>query len=156
MEKNELLREKADSKIKSADHMLSISKELFSDERVLLSVALNTLDAVMLSMTAVLEEQRKYKRIQSYGEGIDSKLAMFSRVAKKYKISDDRIKLVKELKEIKEAHDSSSIEFSKKDKLVICQDDFELKTLKKEDLKNYVDKAKLFIQEMRGIKVKND
>ena len=85
-----------------------------------------------------------------------SKFTMFkSNCANKYKIDQDYIKMVQDIKEIIIEHKKSPVEFSKKDRFIICSDNYQMKTVSVDQLKNYLKKAKLFISQTGNI-IKNE
>ena len=157
MEKFQELILESKRKITIADHMLNVSYKLVQDPKILLSITLNLYTAVEKAMTSVLEYERLFKRVPSFTESFDSKFTIFrGKFQQKHSISKENIKLVIELREIHTAHKKSPVEFAKKDKFVIASDDYDLKTLEFDDVKKYMSRAKVFIQEMDKFVSKND
>ena len=157
MENFQVLREKARQTIHRADHMLSMSYPLLNDPKILVSVALNLKNAVDMALTAVLEYERLFKRIPPFSDNFDSKFLIFrEKIAPRYALNKEHIKLLMDLKEIAKAHEQSPMEFARKDKFVICSDSYELRTLSKDDLKRMISKAKVFIDETYKLTTQND
>jgi len=74
-----------------------------------------------------------------------------SKVVGKYNISAAHISLIQDIRNLIIEHKKSPVEFTRKDNLVICSDNYSIKTVSVDALKNYISKAKLFIDEMSKI-----
>ncbi len=157
MEKFKELILESKRKISIADHMLNVSYKLVQDPKILLSVTLSIYTAVEKAMTSVLEYERLFKRVPAFTEGFDSKFTIFrGKFQEKHNIQKEDVKLIIELRELYMAHKQSPVEFAKKDKFVIASDDYDLKTLELDDVKKYMSRAKVFIQEMDKFVSKNN
>ena len=148
MQRFESLLVDASKKLKIADHMITMSYPLVEDPKILFSASTNIFSSMELAMTALLEVERLFKRIQPYANNFQSKLTVFIKMSDKHGIKKEHLELLKELYEIKEAHKKSPVEFSRKDKFVICSNTYEMKTIELKDLKNMINKAKLFIEQI--------
>ncbi len=157
MEKFQELREVAQKKLKIADHMLTMTYPFVQDPKLLVAVVQNLFLALSNAMGSVLYYERVFKRIPAFQETFTSKLAMFQeKCIEKYNVSKEYITLMQNLRDIILAHRESPVEFSKKDKFVICSDDYQMKTITLPDIKEYVKKTKLFIQKTNSIISKNE
>jgi len=152
------LRERAKEHIRKADHMLIMTYPLLNEPKILVSVTNNLLKSVEYAMTAILEYERLFKRIPPFPENnFDSKFFIFrDKIMKRYSLNPDHIKLITSLRELVKAHSTSSVEFSRKGQFVICSNDYELRTLTANDLKKYMSKAKVFIDDMYRLTQEND
>jgi hypothetical protein len=75
-------------------------------------------------------------------------LAIFkARQTRRYRLSVDFAKLIGEVRSIVDSHRESPIEFSRHGNLIICQEGFKYKILSHPMLKDYMEKAKIFIHE---------
>ncbi|MFW6013740.1 MAG: hypothetical protein ACOCZ6_02765 [Nanoarchaeota archaeon] len=145
MEHYEKISQKARQDIKIADHMLNVTYKFIDDPKMLLSVTYRLMSAVTNTMGTVLYYERMYKRIPPFQDDFDSMYNMFkSRCTKRYNINVEYIKLIEELREILKQHKKSPVEFSRSKKFIICSENFRMKVIKAEDIKNYINKAKLF------------
>lgn len=145
MEHYEKISQKAREDVKVADHMLNVTYKFVNDPKVLLSVIQRLMNAVTNTMGIVLYYERMYKRIPPFREEFDSMYNMFKdRCIKRYNINVEYIKLIEDLREILKRHQESPVEFSRKGKFVICSDDYRMRVIKAEDIKKYINKAKLF------------
>lgn len=157
MEQFQTAREEAIKKLKIADHMLTITYQLVQDPKLLLAVLDNIYTAMEKAMSSVLYYERLFKRIPPFPENFEAKLIMFkTRVQPKYKINNDYLKTIEELREIIVEHKRSPVEFARKDKFVICSDNYKMKTISTSEIKKYVAVAKLFIQNTNFIVSKNE
>lgn len=157
MEKFQELIQQSKKKIMIADHMLNSSYKLVGDPKILLSVSTSIYVAVEAAMSAALEYERLFKRVPIFSDNFDAKYTTFrNKLAPKHDISKEDLKLIKELNQIFEAHKNSPVEFTRKDKFVIASDNYELKTLEFDDIKKYLRRAKVFIQEMDKFTSRND
>jgi hypothetical protein len=149
MEKFQELILIANRKIKIADHILNVSYKLVDDPKILLSATLSIYSAIEAAMFSALEYERLFKRVPVFSDNFDSKYTVFrNKLAPKHNISNDDLKLLKDLREINEAHKKSPVEFTRKDKFVIASEDYDLKTLELKDIKIYLTRAKVFIGQM--------
>jgi hypothetical protein len=157
MEKFKEFIEKAEKNIKVADHILSVTYPLIKDPKLLLSVMQNVSFAFENTLNSILSYELTFKSIPDFENTFEIKTDLFkNKIMSKYKLKEDHLKAVIELKEIIKDHKDSSVEFSRKDVFVICSESFKMRTLSLEDIKKYITKAKLFIEEVNHITQKNE
>jgi len=157
MEQFEAAREKAKKNIQIADHMLSVTYPLIKDTKLLLAIIENIFLAMTNAMTSVLYHERMYKRIPPFQNSFESKFNIFKeRLVHKYEIDKSLVADIREIKNIILEHKKSPIEFKRKDRFVICSSTYKLRTLGIADIKNYLARAKIFIQAMDNILDKNE
>ncbi|MBD3163787.1 hypothetical protein GF323_01175 [Candidatus Woesearchaeota archaeon] len=157
MEKFQELKERANKRLSIADHILTQTYPLVKDPRLLLSVMENIFLALSNSMGAILYHERLFKKIPPFQDNFDSKFNMFrAKIVDRYKIDRKHVELISEIKSIIIQHRKSPIEFSRKDKLVICNEDYKMKTISIELIKEYLLKSKQFIELSRKITSKNE
>ena len=157
MEKFQELRDIAKKKLHLADHILTQTYPLIQDNKLLLAVVENIFLALTNAMGSILYYERLFKKIPPFHDNFDSKFNMFrSRVVDSYNIDKEHVRFIQDIKDIIVAHKKSPVEFTKKDKFVICSDDYNIKTITLEQMKGYVSKAKSFIQKTDSIVSKNE
>ena len=150
-------KERAKKNIQIADHMLSVTYPLVKDTKLLLAIIENIFLAYTNAMSAVLYYNRLLKLIPPFKDNFESKFNIFrQRFVDKYKIDRNYIIEMQNLRDIIIGHKKSPVEFVRKDRFVICSDNYKLKTLNLEDIKRYLNKAKLFIEEATNIISKNE
>ena len=157
MEKFQKLREEALDHLKKADHMLIVTYPLIGDTRILLNVADNTFLALTKSMSAILHHDRLFKYIPAFNDNFEGKFMMFkNKCMRRYNIDLEYVKLIQEIKEIIVLHKNSPVEFKRKDRFVICTDNYRMVAITVNMLKDYIKKTKEFISMMQLITRKNE
>lgn len=152
MENFQELRGEARARLKNADYLITMTYPLVKDNKLLIAAVENLAQALELSLSSVLHYERLNKRIPPFHEELDSKLNIFSEnVLPRYKIDRNYIKLINELSGLVKAHRESPVEFVRKDKFVIASESYELRQLTPQGVREYVEKAKRFIQDMETI-----
>lgn len=157
MEKFQQLREEALQSYKSADHMLTVTYPLVGDTKILLNVADNIFLSLTKSMGAVLYYDRLFKYIPAFNDNFEGKFMMFkNKCMKRYNIDLEYAKLIQDLKEVIVLHKQSPVEFKRKDRYVICTDNYKMIAITVNMLKDYLKKTKEFISLMQLITRKNE
>jgi hypothetical protein len=157
MEKFQELREHAKKKVFIADHIISQSYPFLKDTKLLLTALENVFLALSNAMGSVLYYERQFKQIPSFHDDFDSKFIAFqSRVVNRYKINKEYVSLIKNIRDILVQHKSSPVVFSRRDKYVICSDNYGIKTISQEDIKKYVSQTREFINLTTMITSKNE
>lgn len=139
-------QQEANKKIGIAEHLLTQTYPLIRDTRLLLTVVNNVFSALDNSMSALLYIERYYKRIPPFQDTFESKLNAFRyNVIDRYNINREFLLLVNDVAAIMKAHKNSPVEFSRKDKFVICTGNYQMQEITIERLKGYILKTKEFI-----------
>lgn len=156
MEKYEELRDIARKKIQIADHMLTMTYPMVKDPKLLLAVMENVFLALANSIGSLLYYERNYKRVPPFQDTFVSKFNIFKeKCVKRYNIDEEMTLMMQEIKDIILQHKKSPVEFTRSDSFVICSDDYKMKTISLEKMKNYILKSKSFIQNINNIINKN-
>lgn len=157
MEKFQECREKAKRNLHIADHMLTQTYPLVQDPKLLLAVLENVFLAMTNAMGSVLYYERLFKRVPPFHETFESKFNLFKmKSAVKYSIDPSYLILMQEVKDIILEHRRSPVEFSRKDKFIICSPNYSLKAVSINNIKEYIDKTKSFIKITDNIIEKGD
>lgn len=152
MEHYETFSKKARQDLKVADHMLNVTYKFVGDPRMLVTIMQRLMNAVTNSMSAILYYERSKKRIPAFGSNFENMLNTFkARCARRYRVSSEYIQMIEELKQIMDEHKRSPVEFSRKDKFVICSNEYHMQVITAAKIKNYINKAKLFQTEIEGM-----
>jgi len=139
----------AEQKLKVADHLLSTTYSIVKEPKLLVSVIENLYSALEYSISAVLEYEKGLETINNTGTTFESKVEIFRRkVMPRREIRSDLLDFVSELKATIDKHKRSSVEFAKKEKFVISDNDYNLKTLSLDDVKASLTKTKKFMNEL--------
>lgn len=135
-----------------ADHMAYVTYPLVKDIKLLVAV-LNNLDhALTEGMNAALYYDRLYKRIPPLPEHFHLRMDLFKRkTAPRYGIGREFILLLEDVRAIIEHRNQSPIEFTRKDKLVICSSTYRMKVITYDAIKDYLRQSKLFMDKIMKV-----
>jgi hypothetical protein len=157
MEKFQELRDKAKQKLQLADHTLVMTYPIVKDSRLLLSSLENLFLAFSYGMTSILHYELTFKRVPPFQNNFTYKLDLFKeKCMPKYNIDTEHLKIMGKIRDIVVAHRNSPIEFPRKDNFIICNDEYDTTTISANDLKEYIEKAKLFIKNVSTIVGKDE
>lgn len=146
------LRSQALEKLKIADHLVGTTYSLVKEPKLLVSVIDNIYQAFDLTLSALLEYEKNFKPIPSYNQTFEGKMEIFRRkIVTKYDVSADVIDFILDVKKTLDEHKKSSVEFTKKETFVISDNNYNLTTLKIEDVKKILVKAKHYVEELLKI-----
>ncbi len=156
MEKYEELRDMAKKKIQIADHMLTMTYPMIKDPKLLLAVMENIFLALTNSIGSLLHYERNYKRVPPFQDTFVSKFSIFKqKCAARHSIDEEMVLMIQEIKDIILQHKKSPVEFTRNDSFVICSEDYKMKTISLEKMKDYISKSKIFVQNINNIINKN-
>ncbi len=132
--------------------MVGTTYSLVKEPKLLVSVIDNLFQALDLTVTALLEYEKHFKFISTYDKTFEGKMDMFRRkIVTKYGIKNEIIPFILNIKKTLDEHKKSIVEFRKKDIYVISDNDYNLTTLKIEDVKKTLTKTKNYIDELFNI-----
>ena len=152
MRSYEILRAQSEEKLKIADHLIGTTYPLVREPKLLVSVIENISQSLDLAMASLLDYEKSFIKIPSYSEDFESRLEVFRRkVATKYGIENDVLNFIVDLRRILDGHKKSSVEFTRKEKIVITDNNFNMETLAIEDVKKKLLKAKAISNMMFSI-----
>ena len=133
-----------------AEHMLTQTYPLVNDEKLLLGIADKIHKSIGLSLKAVLDFEKKYKRIPAFQENFAYMFNMFKKKCQeRYQVNDDLINSFESLHGIIEEHIKTPVEFARKGKFVICVDEYEMRTISPDDLKEQINYVQKFISKIK-------
>ena len=148
MESVEELKERARKSLGVAEHMLNQTYPVVNDPKLILAIAGDIYTALVSSMDAVLMNDKEEKSLLD--SNFDSRLDAFKRLAPG-RFTDEDISLVSGFHEIMLEHKASPVEFPRKDRFVICDENYRCETISIDDMKNYLFKARLFVEKSESI-----
>ncbi|MBN2567053.1 hypothetical protein JXB02_03150 [Candidatus Woesearchaeota archaeon] len=157
MERFQVEREKAKKAVKLADHMLTVTYPIVRDPKLLVSILSNIMTALEAAVSAILYYERTFKRIPPFPDEFEAKFDLFkARCTRRYSINIEYIALIADVRSLLKRHKASPIEFSRKETFVICSDTYSMATMSHDQLKRYIAKTKLFIEDMIAMVSKNE
>jgi len=136
-----LLALQAKKSLQIADHLLIETYPLVVDPKLLLGVLANIYDAYKNMVKYVLSQ--KVVPLKTEKGQLEQFIYQFGS-----KISKDEMESMKKIYDLFEEHKTSSVEFARKQKLVICDDHYELHPLNFEILKKHLQYAKLIQKQL--------
>jgi len=149
--------EKANQKLKIADHMIFMTYPLVRDNKLLLSIIQNIFLALANAMSSILYYERLFKRIPAFNDNFDAKFTVFrTKCVDRLHIDKKYIKLISEIKDIIIEHKKSPVEFERNNKFVICSSTYRMRTISVEEIKKYITETRMFIQEANNIVSRNE
>ncbi len=139
-------------KLMTADHLVSITYPLVKDNRLLLTAADNLFGAAKSLMVSLLHYDEAFKRIPHFRDEYDSMLYWFrARCMPYYGLSKEYTAATDDLRALLDEHKASSVEFSRKDGLVICSDSYRIRKITVAGLKSYVGVLKRMLADVEGV-----
>ena len=154
MEQIQRLIKEANNKFKTADHLVYVTYGLLKDQRLMLAVIQNLHTASLNAIAALLYYEKIYKRIDVLPLEVNSRIKLFEdNLSKVYKLNKEVINVVKELRILVNEHRESPLEFARKEKLIICNDDYsKINMVDINKLKNYVINIRELIEVVNKLK----
>ena len=115
--------------LKLAGHITYVTFPLVNEKRLLLKIFDEVYMSIICSINAILHYEYFYKKIKLYKNSRDNLATFTNKCAKKYSLTNEQTKIIKEIIEINKKYKKSAMEFVKKDKLVILSDNLVTQTL---------------------------
>ena len=150
-EASKLLAE-ANKLLRTADHLTYVTYPLVKDNKLIMTITENLAEATVKAMDAVIDYDRYFKRISYLPSDFQSKLDVFrTSCAPRYRINLNYLSLIKDLKNIQDARKTAKMEFVRKDNYILTQENFAVKTLNYQKVKDYVNLSKRFFEQVNLI-----
>lgn len=142
----------ANKLLRTADHLAYVTYPLIKDNKLIISITKSLADAMSKAVDALLYYDKYYKRIMNLPQDFQSRLDIFkTNCAPRYNINTAYLTLIKDLRDIEDASKRAPMEFIRKDKYVIAQDNFKIRTLTYQKVKDYVNLSKGFFEKINSI-----
>tara|TARA_Y100000310_G_C20668017_1_gene808686 strand:+ start:1006 stop:1413 length:408 start_codon:yes stop_codon:yes gene_type:complete len=133
--------------------MAHTTYNLLKDPKLLLLATTHLNKAIESSISALLYHDFLFKRISRFPEDYSSKMDIFKRnTLNRYSLPRSVIPAIMEIREIVKDHQSSEMEFRRKNKFIIASKNFRLRALTIEKLKNLIKLTKPLINKVSEIK----
>lgn len=137
--------------IKVADHIIYITYPIIKDKRLLLKSLDSTYDAAISIISAILQYEYVWKRISLSDDSRENFQTFTNKCAKNYNITEQEIQQIKELITTVENHKKSSMEFPRREKIVIMSDSLKTQIIDSEKIRNYLKISKILFQKARNV-----
>ncbi len=155
----EVLRlvKEANKSYETADHLTYVTYPMIKEIKLLITISENLYNSLIKGMDAILYYDRLYKRIGPFNSDFDSRFDIFKlKSIKRYNFDRDVILLIEDLRNILKHRKESPMEFVRKNKYIMCNSDYNMKTLTIEKIKSYLVRAKPFFSRLNTLLMKND
>ena len=156
MERFQEARDRAQTRLRIADHMLTQTYPLVRDTKLLLAVIENIFLGLTSTMAALLYYERTFKRVPPFVDNFENKFHIFKEVCRRYNFPKQHILLIKNVKDLIVAHKKSPVEFARKDCFVICSEKYDMQTITTGKIKEYIVQSKELLRDVSQILVKNE
>lgn len=141
MEKFQEHLEKADSSLKTADHLVYITFPLIKESRLLKKILEGIGDTAYNIYRAILEYEFLYKRIRLHDDE-RANMDNFKRCSQRFNLSLEEGNSVMKIIELVDKHKESPFEFIRKNKLVMMSENLKTESINLEQLKKYLNELK--------------
>lgn len=146
MEKYEESLNKATKEIKIADHILYVTYHIIKDKRLLIKALEQEYESLMNIINSILQYDYLWKRIQLYKDSRLNFDTFINKCSKRYNISEEEIREIKEFLLLIELHKKSPMEFMRREKVIIMSDSLKTNYIDYEKLKKYLEMVKRIIK----------
>jgi len=150
-EASNLLNE-ANRLLRTADHLAYVTYPLVKDNKLIMAITENLAEAMTKAVDAVLSYDIYYKRIMNVPSDFQSRLEVFkTSCMPRYRINLNYLSLIRDLKNIQDIRKRTRMEFIRNDKYILTQENFKLRTLNYQGIKNYITLSKSFFEKINSI-----
>ena len=147
---------KAKKGIHREDHMLFVTYKLVNDPKLLLSAIKNIFNSLQYTVDSLLAYERLFKRIPLYPENFGSKFSILKdNCINRLNLNQSYLYLIKDIHTLLVDHKNSPVEFSRKDRFIICSSDYRTKSISLKEIKEYLSRSKSFIKDVEVIVLKD-
>jgi hypothetical protein len=148
MEKYEENLNNALKEIRIADHILYITYHIIKDKRLLLKSLDQEYEALINIINATLQYEYLWKRVQLYNDPKLNFETFVNKCSKRYNITPKEIEEINQFIVTVEMHKKSSIEFMRRESIVIMSNGLKTALLNQEKLKKYLQLIKNIIKKV--------
>lgn len=143
--------QKAEQQYAMAKHLLTVTYPIIHDPKLLLGVVGNLSQALESGMEALLQYEQELKLLQIPAT-FQAKVNLFrSKSIPRNKLPLAAATLLLELHEIMKLHQKSPLEFPRQQRLIICNDRYNLKTVSAKELAAQLLIVKDFLGTLRSV-----
>ena len=137
---------------KTADHLAYITYPVVDEKKLLIVIIQNLHKAIHNAVEGLLHYHAHYKEISYVPRDFESQLSLLKgTLLRRYKFDPSLIDIFKEINDVILHHQSSSIEFIRKDAFIMASENFHLKKITIEKVKSYITSVKPFITRINGV-----
>ena len=116
----------------------------------------NIFNSLQNTIDSLLIYERLFKRIPSYPENFGSKFSILKdNCINRLNLDQSYLYLIKDIHTLLLEHKNSPVEFSRKDRFIICSSNYTTKSISLDDIKEYLVRSKSFIKDIEIIVMKD-
>ena len=126
-----------------AEYMLTNTYPSVREPKLLLAI----IDDLHISHINLIHAILKKEKKDTSDDFIHT-FSEFKSISKKYEFTDEDFDLIFKIKRILDEHKESKVEFARKDKFIICLDNYKMESIGVEDVKEYIFKSKHLLRRL--------
>lgn len=131
---------------KTADHLAYITYPFIKDNKLIISITENLYNSLVSTMTALIQFEAYYKRIDYAPSGFMDKIKVLKEHCLiRYNLNQKHIEIIQNLHDLMRQRKTSIMEFCRNDKYIIYND-FGVKSISISTLRNYIFISKDFMK----------
>ena len=143
--------DKAESSLRTIDHLVYITYPLIKENRLLKKILEQIYESATIIIEAILQYEYMYKRIKLYQDKKQNFEIFTNKCAARFNITQEEVVVLKELFNLMEKHKESSFEFTRKDKLVIMSNNLKTESVGLEQVKKYLNILKIILKKAKTL-----
>ncbi len=124
--------------LRIADHVVEKTYPTVKESKLLLAA----LEDLFLSLNFLMKAVVSEKEAQEFDDDFVHLFASFKQYGPGYGYKDDDFDIIFKIRRIIQSHLDADVEFSRNDKFIICEQQYNMVQLSVEDVKEYIFKAK--------------
>lgn len=140
---------KAVHNIRIADHMIYVTYPVIKDKRLLLKALDEVYDSVVFTINSILQYDYLNKRVILSKNAHENFDTFITKCATRYNLNTEELASIKELLYLTENHRKSSMEFARKERIVILSDALKTAVIDSDKLKKYLNLAKNLVNKAK-------
>lgn len=133
---------KAQKQIKEAEFLLNDAYNQTKDQKIFLSVLLKLFDSIQSAIDFHLSDKLASKDSFSF------KLNLLAKNLKNNNLSLEDLEFIELLRKLIDYHKNSPVEFARREKFIIAEEDYSLHTLNQNNLSDYLVSSKRIVAQL--------
>ena len=122
--------------IQLADHMIYVTLPIVNEKRLLLKIFEEIYKAIVSAIYSIIYYEHSLGRIRV--NGFNETLENFFKIARRNGLTNEQLKTIKEILELREWHVASASEFVRREKVVIMSDSLSVRSIDLKKIKEYL------------------
>lgn len=152
METVRSLAREANQFFNTADHLLYVTYPLINDTKLLMVIINNIYSSMFKGMQSIVRYDKIYKRIPPVGDDFYSVFEVFkTKCGPRYNFPREYSVLVLDINNLLHERAQSPIEFRRRDNFVIASQDYKLRAINLNKVKDYLIASKGFINRLNEV-----